>query len=164
VHTRPRPGSSDTGETLIELIIAVAIMGITVVALVGGTATFILMSDVHRKQATAGSYVRSYAEAVQAYVAAGNFDATTSPNYDASTVLPPQTWKQFTAPNTGFNTPDVSVQCWDDARQEFPKPPAGNGCTTSSTLQQVTLNVASADSVAGQRGASESLVVVVRKP
>jgi type II secretory pathway pseudopilin PulG len=159
VHTRVRPGSRDTGETLVELIIAVAIMGITVVAIVGGVATTILMSDVHRKQATAGSYVRSYAEAVQNYVAAGNFDATASPNYGASKVLLPQSWEEFTAPNTGINPPIVSVQCWDEADQNFPKPPAGNGCTAGSTVQQVTVNVASTDS-----RASESLVVVVRKP
>src|SRR5665648_518952 len=113
MHTGARVSSNDRGETLIELIIAVAIMGITVVALVGGIATTILMSDVHRKQATAGSYVRSYAEAVQTYVAAGNFDATTSPNYGASPVLNPHTWEQFTAPNIGINAPVVSVRCWD---------------------------------------------------
>ena len=159
MQTRVRTGSNSTGETLIELIIAVAIMGITVVAIVGGIATSILMSDIHRKQTTAGAYVRSYAEAVQTYVAAGNFDATTSPDYGASTVLTPNTWAQFTAPNTGINSPDVSVRCWDDAQQKFPEPPAGNGCTAGSTLQQVTLNVSSTDS-----RASESLVVVVRKP
>ena len=66
MHTRVRPGPTDTGETLVELIIAVAIMGIAVVAIVGGMATFILMSDVHRKQASAGANVRNYAEAVKA--------------------------------------------------------------------------------------------------
>jgi type II secretory pathway pseudopilin PulG len=159
VHTCVRPQSSDTGETLVELIIAVAIMGITVVALVGGVATTILMSDIHRKQATAGSYVRSYAESVQTYVAAGNFDASTSPDYSAPKVLSPSTWKAFTAPNTGVDQPVVTVLCWDGTLQKFPTPPAGNGCSPVSTLQQVTVNVASTDS-----RASESLVMVVRKP
>jgi hypothetical protein len=127
------------------VIIAVAIMGIVVVALVGGIATTILMSDIHRKQATAGSYVRSYAEAVGTYVAVpGNFNATTSPS-----AL--QTAVGFAAP-TGFTaTVTPPVRCWTGT--------AFGTCLASSTAQQVTLNVASTDS-----RASESLVVVVRKP
>jgi type II secretory pathway pseudopilin PulG len=61
----------DRGETLIELIVALAIMGITVVAIVSGIATGIVMSDIHRKQATAGAVVRQYAEAIENDVAAG---------------------------------------------------------------------------------------------
>ena len=36
MHTRARPGPDDKGETLLELMIAVAIMGIVVVAIVVG--------------------------------------------------------------------------------------------------------------------------------
>lgn len=159
MHTGGTRRSHDEGETLIELIMAVAIMGITVVAIVGGFATSILMSDIHRKQTTAGAYVRSYAEALETYVAAGHFDASTSPDYTASRVLNPLTWDNFTAPNTGFDTPVVSVLCWDDSTMQFPTPPSPNGCTTDSRVQQITLKVNSSRS-----RASESLVVVVRKP
>jgi len=141
---------NDAGETLIELIIAVAIMGIAVVAIVGGIATSIMMSDIHRKQTTAGAYVRSYAEAVQAYVAAGNFDAGASPKYGPSKVLP-SSWATFLAPNTGFNSPKISVQCWNGTAFD-------NSCGSGTTVQKVTLTVSSTDS-----RASESLVVVVRK-
>lgn len=157
VHTRVPAGSDDEGESLIELIMAVAIMGITVVAIVGGIATTILMSDVHRKQATAGSYVRSYAEAVSAYVASGtpaseaNFEAE-SPDYSPSRV-------GFTAPAGGFIASVTSVRCGEVDSDGFGDCPSGSG------VQQVTLNLASADSDAdGLRRASESLVVVVRKP
>ncbi len=51
----------DDGESLIELIVAVAILGVAVVAIVAGLGTSVLMSDVHRKQATAGVAVRDYA-------------------------------------------------------------------------------------------------------
>jgi len=140
MRTRKRPGSNDDGETLIELIIAVAIMGITVVAIVGGIATSILISDIHRKQTTAGAYVRSYAEAV-----AGHYDASASPSYLPSAV-------GFAAP-TGFTAAVTSVKCWNDTSGVF------SGCTAANALQQVTLSVASTDS-----RASESLVVVVRQP
>lgn len=129
--------SMDEGETLLELVIAVAIMGIVVVALVGGIATTILMSDIHRKQATAGAYVRNYAEAVTSH-----YDASATPSYLPAAV-------GFTAP-TGFEGTVTSVSCWNDTSMVF------SGCTAASAVQQVTLSVASTDS-----RASESLVVVV---
>ena len=144
--------SGDSGETLIELIIAVAITGITVIALVGGIATSILMSDIHRKQTTAGASVRNYAEAVATYVAVpDNFNATTSPIALQTAVA-----ASF-APPTGYNAAVTSVQCWKD-----PVPPAQTGvfsaCALDDTVQRVTLSVASTDS-----RASESLTVIVRK-
>jgi type II secretory pathway pseudopilin PulG len=144
MHAGRRPGPNDDGETLIELIIAVAIMGIAVVAIVGGIATTILMSDIHRKQTTAGAYVRDYAEALETYVAGGNYDASASPSYLPGTV-------GFAAP-TGFTAAVTSVQCWDDTTSVF------GTCATGNTVQRVTLSMASVDS-----RATESLVVVVRK-
>jgi len=131
-------GSDDDGETLIELIIAVAIMGITVVAIVGGFATSILMSDMHRKQATAGAYVRSYAEAVTGHYST----SAVSDSYLPAAV-------GFVAP-AGFTVVPPLVKCWNGA--------AFSATCANTDVQQVTLNVASADS-----RASESLVVVVRK-
>lgn len=138
MHTRARPNRTDAGETLIELIIAMAIMGIAVVAIVGGLATSIMMSDIHRKQTTAGAYVRSYAEAVS-----GHYDASPSP----SSYLPAAVG--LTVPS-GFTATVTQVRCWTGT--EF------GTCSASSSVQQVTLKVASTDS-----RASESLVVVVRK-
>ena len=144
MKTGERRSSNDEGETLIELIIAVAIMGIAVVAIVGGIATTIVMADVHRKQASAGAYVRDYAEAVS-----GHYSASASPgSYAQSTaigfVLDPAT--------TGFAATVTSVKCWDGK--------VFSTCTTANNdVQQVTLAVASTDT-----RASESLAVVVRQP
>ncbi len=153
MHTGARSAPNDEGETLLELMIAMAIMGIAVVAIVGGIATSILMSDIHRKQATAGAYVRNYAETVVAYVAAGtpasnaNFLAGSSPDYSPSTV-------GFTAPAGGFVASVSSVWCWDDASKKFI-----SSCAAASAVQQVTLNIASSDS-----RASETRLVIVRRP
>lgn len=53
------------GLTLIELVVTLAIMGIAFVAIISGLFTAVVGSDVHRKQATAGTLLRSLAEAVK---------------------------------------------------------------------------------------------------
>jgi hypothetical protein len=83
---------------------------------------------------------------VVAYVAAGSFDTSASPDYSPSKV-------GFAAPAGGFVASVTSVQCWVDASQQF------SSCTTGSSLQQVTLNIASSDS-----RVSETLLVIVRRP
>lgn len=140
MHTRGRPGSSDAGETLIELVVAVAIMGITVIAIVGGFATFILMSGVHREETSAGAYLRSYAETLQGSYACV---AGTAPDYASLLV---------TKPN-GFDLPTATVKFWNGA--SF----SGLTCpVTDLGLQQVTLTLKSADT-----RVSESLVVMVSR-
>ena len=141
------PGPNDEGETLLELMIAVAIMGIAVVAIVGGIATSILMSDIHRKQATAGAYVRNYAEAVVAYVAV----PATSTRAHHLTTAPRRSASQ--RPRRIRRVGDVRVVL-GRRKQGF-----SSCCPTASAVQQVTLNIASSDS-----RASEALLVIVRKP
>jgi type II secretory pathway pseudopilin PulG len=138
--------ATDGGESLLELVIAVTIMGIAVVAIVSGIATSILMSDINRKQATAGAYVRNYAEAVETYVAGGNFNTTSSPSYGAGTV-------GFTVPSGGYVASVSSVTCWNDTTAQF------GACPTTASVQRVALTVASSDA-----RASEGLVVIVRQP
>jgi type II secretory pathway pseudopilin PulG len=141
-HARALKGSNDEGETLIELVMAVAIMGITIVAIVGGIATSILMSDIHRKQATAGAYVRNYAEAVEGYVA-----TTPSPaSLDYSKVAFPG------SKDEGFDAKLTPVGCWDDSAKTF------ISYTPGCAVQRLTLSVTSTD-----ERASESLVLVVRQ-
>ncbi|HEY2666200.1 MAG TPA: prepilin-type N-terminal cleavage/methylation domain-containing protein [Actinomycetota bacterium] len=56
----------DAGVTLVELLVTVVILGVVFVAILGGMATGMVVSDLHRKQATAETIIRSYAEAVKA--------------------------------------------------------------------------------------------------
>ncbi len=99
--------SDDRGETLLELVVAVAIMAVAVVAIVGGMSTSIMVSDIHRKQARAGAAARDYAEAAVTWVAGGHYDASATPRYDATTV-------GYAAPS-GYTAAAVSVSCWDGA-------------------------------------------------
>lgn len=138
MRPRARPDHEDSGQTLVELVIAVAIMGVAVVAVVGAIAASVVMSDLHRKQTTASASVRNYAEAV-----AGRYDPSPSPSYSPAEVgldLP-----------AGFRARMTAVQCWDDAGNRF------GPCVTSNAVQMVTLTVESTDA-----RVAESLVLVVR--
>jgi type II secretory pathway pseudopilin PulG len=143
-----RDRQQDRGETLVELVTAVAILGTAVVALVGGIGTSIVLSDVHRKQATAGAVVRTYAEAIE-----GAVDA--SPTGYAGCAKP----SAYAAP-PGFSTPDgyaatvTAVTYWDQKSSSFV-----TGCTTDSGLQRVSVSVSSTDTKVTQ-----SLAVIVRNP
>ena len=142
---RPDPShrtpAGDRGETLLELLVAVAIMGIAVVAVVGGIGTSILISDIHRKQATAGWAVRDYAASISR---AGYRDCADAAYYrSAAGYTPP----------SGYDADIVAVADWTGAawNTDPTLPCQHNG------LQQVTVQVASHDG-----RASERLVFVLR--
>jgi type II secretory pathway pseudopilin PulG len=145
--TARRPAPRDEGSTLLEVVIAVAIMGITLPAILGGIGTSILMSGVHRQQAAAGGAVRAYAEAVQNVVAEGGYvPCATTSSY--------ATPAGFTAPS-GYTATVVanSMRYWNGTAWQ-------TTCGTDSGIQRLTLEVAGADTRAG----SERLIIVVRKP
>jgi prepilin-type N-terminal cleavage/methylation domain-containing protein len=81
--------TSDRGETLLELLVAVVIMSIALVAIVGGLVVSIHVSDIHRKQATAGALVRNYAEAFENSVAINTFNSCGDASSVTVTGLPP---------------------------------------------------------------------------
>jgi len=139
------PADRERGETLLELLIALAIMAIAVVAVVGGLVASILTSDIHRKQSTAGAAVRDYAENVETYVAGTGYTGCAAPgSYTPATV-------GFSAPS-GYTASAVTVRYWSGSAWS-------GSCGTDLGLQQLTIQVASSDT----RG-SEQLVVVLRKP
>lgn len=134
----------DRGETLLELVVSMAVIGVAVVAVVGGLSTSIFMSDLHRKQATAGAAVRDYAEAVQSTViSAGYTPCAAATRYAATTV-------GFAAP-TGYQPVVVSVRYWSSGGWQ-------TTCSSDSGLQQVTIGVSNGTKV------DERLTVVVRRP
>jgi prepilin-type N-terminal cleavage/methylation domain-containing protein len=139
--SRLRRVADDRGDTLIEVLVGVIILGVAAVAIVSGMAVSIKVSDIHRKEANAGAYVRNYAEAVEAAVAGGGYVAGTT-GYAASLYTPP----------LGYAASLVSKQCWTASS-------TWGSCSTDYGVQQLTLQVSSSD----QR-AVEKLVVIVRKP
>lgn len=124
---RPRSGAgSDDGATLIEVLVAVAIVGVAFATIVGGMYTVIVASDANRKQAGAATHLTSYAEAVKAdaYV-----DCATT-YAGAGFALP-----------SGFTKGPVTVAYWNAASLAFDA-----ACGSDSGLQRVTLSIRSDDS------------------
>ena len=85
MRTWREAAASERGETLLELLVALMIMSIALVAIVGGLVISIHVSDIHRKQATAGALVRNYAEAFENSVTDNTFNSCG----DASSVTVP---------------------------------------------------------------------------
>jgi type II secretory pathway pseudopilin PulG len=143
------PDSGDRGETLLELVIALTVMAIAVVAIVGGAITTITTSDLHRKQTTAGAAVRDYAETLETFVGGtGYASCATTSGYRPAAV-------GFTGYDSSNYTASVAgVQYWIGGSWT-----ASCTAATDSGLQQLRLQVASTDT-----RAVEQLVVVVRKP
>jgi type II secretory pathway pseudopilin PulG len=150
----PRPSTrDDRGETLVELLVALVILGTAVVALIGAVATGVRMSDIHRKEATAGSYVRSFGEAVNTAVNA------TPTGYTACATITTYTGA-YTVPDTAGYVADVTtVTYWNGTAFVAT-------CTTDRGVQKLTLRVRSKNRATGQPDgrASETLDIVIRKP
>ncbi|MGI5246193.1 type IV pilus modification PilV family protein [Dactylosporangium sp. CA-139066] len=129
---------NDRGETLIELLVTVIIMGVAMVALVGGIATSIRMSDIHRKQAQAGAYLRAFGEAIAGatYVEC----AGTS------------TYAAYSTGDATYTPTITTVRYWDGST-------FGTVCAPDTGIQKVSLKVSTSDNKA-----IETLDVIIRKP
>ncbi|MEU8775431.1 type II secretion system protein [Streptomyces sp. NPDC048606] len=117
---RPHLPRGEEGETLIEVLVAVVLMGIAFVAVFGGIGTAIIGSVRQQKVTTADSVVRSAAEEV-----VGRPYASCAAGY--ATAPPP----------TGY-TVTVTIEYWDGVGAFV------RSCPTADTgVQKVTLTVRS---------------------
>lgn len=135
----------DSGETLLELIVSISILGVCVVAIASGMALSIKLSDTHRSQSVAGSDLHNYAESIEKYVAADGYaNCASTGSYAPGTV-------GFSA-SSGYTASVINVGYLTGAA-------FSGSCGTDSGAQQLTLQEKSTDN-----RAVESLVIVVRKP
>jgi prepilin-type N-terminal cleavage/methylation domain-containing protein len=137
---------SDRGESLVEVLVAVAILGIAGVAILAGLQFSVKASVIHRNEATGGAYVRSFAEAIQNYVDSNGYKscANAPANYSAVAVpgLP-----------AGYTPSVVSLKSWTGS---------GWGPCTATGVQRLDLKVTSPGDASHR--ADELLTVIVRQP
>ncbi len=125
-----RRSSEDPGFTLVEVLLAIAILGVGVLAVTGGMMTSIKVSDRGQRSAQSQGALRGYAEALSG---ATYVDCATASSYSTAAI-------GFTAP-TGY-TPTLAVSYWTaaGATGSF-----GATCGTDSGIQRVVLMVTEAD-------------------
>ena len=115
----------DEGMTLVEVLLAVAILGIGVTVVVGGMMTSIKVSDQGRRSAEGQTAIRAYAEAV-----AGVGYTACAATYAAPGFTPP----------AGWTAAAVAVSYWNGSTFV-------TTCGTDSGLQRVRLRLTSPDGV-----------------
>jgi type II secretory pathway pseudopilin PulG len=139
-------GRCDDGSTLVETLVALAILGIAGVAILAGLQLSVMTSDIHRKQTSDGAYVRGYAEAIEQYLA-------TSANYVKCAGA-----NAYSPATVGYPIPSGH-----SAQQAAAVPLDGNGTALTCPggdqgVQRLRLTVNSSDN-----RAVETLTVVVRR-
>ncbi|MCX5384165.1 type II secretion system protein [Streptomyces sp. NBC_00083] len=133
---RPRRHRGEEGETLIEVLVAVVLMGVAFVAVLGGIGTAIISSLTQAKVTGADSVVRSAAEKV-----VSDPYASCARGYETPT------------PPAGY-TVTVTVEYWDGVGTFAPS------CPTADTgVQKVTLTV----HTTGPRPVKDTTLDVVKR-
>jgi type II secretory pathway pseudopilin PulG len=143
-RTSPR---DDAGETLIELLVALMVIGTAVTAILGALVVAVNSSVLARNQTRVQAALRSWAEQVAAVGDTGTYR-----------YVPCAAPSAFPAPDvvpSGFTATVTSVEYWTgDAWTDT--------CGTDAGVQRVTLRVTAPGRVYST--VTQSLDVVVRRP
>lgn len=139
---RRRP--SEAGTTLIELLVAVAIMGVAFVVVIGGIGTAIIGASSQKQQASANVVLRTAAETI-----------TYQPCAELATYAPPSPHAPVST--AGFAVSVTDVRRWRVDTNEFELPGPGCAPENDTGLALIELTVTSTD---GQQPTTQTLQVV----
>lgn len=136
------PATRDRGESLVELLVTVVVLGILTAGISGALLTVGQTSQLHRQQVLAQNALRSWAEqiGVGTYVACAAKTAFAAP----SPALP-----------TGLVASVAAVRYWDGTT-------FAATCGTDSGIQRVTLQITATNGLTAPL--RHSVEVTVRKP
>ena len=151
VRRRPVRIGSEEGFSLAEIVITIAIVGVTFAAILGGMMTAITVSSQHRKHATADTLARSAAEWVKDPVRNAYANCAGVNTYSISGVSAP----------TGYSVSITSVEYWNGTAPNGAatyQPTFASTCTSPDAgLQRITIT-ASAPS-----GAATETVQILKR-
>lgn len=132
----------ERGESLVEVLLAVAIIGVCFAAILAGVGTSATASGIKQDQALSANYLRAAAERVQAQ----DFQpcsAVLPTSYSLASVVPAGSQHAVSI---------VSIEHWDGAAFTA-------SCPSADSLQRVTLEVVPPDG----RAAEPRLTILKRK-
>jgi type II secretory pathway pseudopilin PulG len=153
----------ETGDTLIEVLISIAILGITITALLGALLTTITSASEHRSLASLDTVLRSYSEQLKYDVqlqgtsswftqcATVSSPTTSPPQYQGHTIIPLRQ-----PPSAHYSVVILAIKYWNDSTNVFDTACSAPG--DQSGFQLVTFQVTAPNGVA------EPLSVGVRTP
>lgn len=134
--------AGDAGESLVELLVTVVILGIATAGIAAALLTAGKASTLHRQQALTQNALRSWAEQVGA---AAYTDCATAAGISAPNPALP----------TGLTASVTGVQYWNGTSFVA-------SCGTDTGLQKVTLRITAANGLSA--ALVRSIAVVLRKP
>lgn len=153
-----RPDRPESGTTLIELVITVAIMGFAMLALMGGIGTSIIFADVQRQDASVGLVLASAAERIASEDMNRYTVCATATTYDPG--LSP----------VGFDVRVTAVALWDIPSNRFvprqpppPEPPPPSCSATPPRDEGLQLLTITATAINTRRGDQVEVLEVVKR-
>lgn len=138
-----RRGRTEGGYTLTEVLVAVVILAVCIVAVVGAMGSAIFSSRLHRDLVTGDAAVRAYSEQI---LQASYVNCATPAQYPAPTPTPPG----------GLTVSITSITYWNGSGsgQNF-----GPTCSTDHGAQRITFKAQRANGAGKQ-----TLAIVKRAP
>lgn len=149
--------ASEGGMTLAEILVAVTILGLAIPFIISALGSASMASDRHRKQTTADTVLKSYAEAIKDAIRRDlapfryiNCAAANGSQYTLASLTSATNW----APPTGYS---VSVAVSYRTGTGF-----SSSCDTSSP--NVNTQLLSLGAISSDNRGTETMEIVVRKP
>jgi len=148
---------ADTGDTLIELLVTIVIIGIAATGILGGLAAAVTASGHHQGIAAVDSVLKSYSENATYQV-----ELASSPLYAdcavPSSYLAHITWSFPAGYSTGYSATISEVDSWNMTSNQWTVDSGACTSAMKSGVQRLTIGAT------GPTGVSDSLQIVVRNP